>query len=229
MRTVRKTMGKDNATLRQRIRWDRPLLSYSAVQSVVGGPLRNRWRGKRSSHDYLNVGCGPRTSPGFVHLDCGWHPGIDVCWDLRNPHPFAGASVKGIFAEHFMEHLSYESCAHTLRELRRVLRPNGTLRIVVPDAELYLRACVDLWDHNQDNSPRVQPIEGQWTAIRESNQVFRGHGYLFAYDFETVSLLVRQAGFRECVRTAFLEGRDPKLLIDSPERRPESLYVEAIR
>lgn len=164
-----------------------------------------------------------------MHLDYAWHPGIDVCWDLSRPLPFESGSMTGIFAEHCLEHLSFEACSQALRELRRVLRTNGTLRIVVPDAELYVRAYVELRDQKKDNFPHVQKLEGQWTPMREINQVFRGHGHLFAYDFETLALLLSEVGFRDCMRTEFQQGRDPKLLIDSPERRSESLYAEAIR
>lgn len=216
------------SSLRTRLRLDRSFTSYAKVQAVIGSVLRNRWKGTRPAFDYLNVGCGPRTSPGFVHLDYGWHPGIDVCWDLTQPLPFDRSSMTGIFTEHCLEHISYDACLQALREFKRILRSDGTVRIVVPDAELYLRAYVRLRDQGQDHFPHVQPIDGQWTAMREVNQVFRGHGHQFAYDFETLKVLLLEAGLREPQRRDFHQGRDPKLLIDSPERRAESLYVEAI-
>jgi hypothetical protein len=35
------------------------------------------------------------------------------------------------------------------------------------------------------------------------------------------------AGFSSVTKMCFMNGRDPKLLVDSPERAIESLYVEA--
>jgi hypothetical protein len=50
------------------------------------------------------------------------------------------------------------------------------------------------------------------------------------YDYETLSLWLREAGFSSVVRVSFRQGRGPsELLIDSEKRAFESLYVEATR
>ena len=41
-----------------------------------------------------------------------------------------------IFSEHFLEHLFLDEAIDLLKECHRILKPNGVVRIVVPDADL---------------------------------------------------------------------------------------------
>lgn len=50
--------------------------------------------------------------------------------------PFEDASMDFIFSEHFFEHLFYDESIALLKECRRILKPNGVIRTVVPDADL---------------------------------------------------------------------------------------------
>ncbi len=40
---------------------------------------------------------------------------------------------------------------------------------------------------------------------------------------------MREAGFKDINRVGFRAGRDPRLLLDQEGRRPESIYVEAVK
>ena len=59
------------------------------------------------------------------------------------------------------------------------------------------------------------------------NRIFRGHGHLFIYDFDTLAKMLHKHGFQDVRKEQFLRGRDPRLLIDMEWRAVESLYVEA--
>ena len=63
--------------------------------------------------------------------------------------------------------------------------------------------------------------------MMEINQVFRGHGHQFAYDYLTLEVMLQTAGFVNIKKESFRCGRDHKLLIDTEWRTLESLYVEA--
>ena len=71
------------------------------------------------------------------------------------------------------------------------------------------------------------PLAPDFTPMVPMNRVFREHGHLYAYDAQTMCALLLQAKFKEPGKTKFMEGRDPQLLVDSPSREIESLYVEA--
>jgi hypothetical protein len=95
---------------------------------------------------------------------------------------------------------------------------------VVPDAELYINLYVSARNGEAVKFPYV---EGKCFPIEPLNRIFRDHGHLYAYDFCSMQEMILSAGFSFATKASFMHGRDPKLLVDSPERAIESLYVEA--
>lgn len=178
---------------------------------------------------YVNLGCGPNIDKGFVNVDSGWVPGLNICCDITRGLPFPDNSVGGIFSEHCLEHLSLEDGRALLRECRRVLAPKSVIRIIVPDIELYIRA----YSKHLDGAEVAFPNEYFTNRSNVSqpvaliNELFYGSGHRFIYDFQVLSELLKEAGFGEVQKRSFGTGADEKLLIDSPGRRSESLYVEA--
>lgn len=77
---------------------------------------------------YLNLGCGGNILPA------PWH-NFDLDLDIRKPLPFNDATVDLIFAEHVVEHVTPAEAWRFFRECRRVLRPQGVLRVAVPSIE----------------------------------------------------------------------------------------------
>jgi SAM-dependent methyltransferase len=73
-------------------------------------------------------------------------PDSIVVHDLRKGIPFAGNSVDAVYHSHFLEHLDPPIARLFLIEVRRVLRPGGIQRIVVPDLE---GLCADYLAHLQ--------------------------------------------------------------------------------
>ena len=71
--------------------------------------------------------------------------------------------------------------------------------------------------------------ENEKTPMISINRIFRSHGHQFIYDYETLEFLLNEAGFNNVKREGFRTGNDNRLLIDSPERVIESVYLEAIK
>jgi predicted SAM-dependent methyltransferase len=217
----------------------RPLGSYAKVQSWVGGLVRNRRfqlnRPRVRGGTHLDIGCGLNSHADLINLDYLWHPGIDVCWDITRGLPFADASLRGIFSEHCLEHFPLPAIRALLPEIRRILVPDGTARLIVPDGELYLRTYVQQLEGDENARFPFQEDEqsrGLWSPMVSVNRIFYqdreslfGHRTIF--DFQLLELLLRESGFTRVTRRQFQEGADPRLLIDTPDRRGESLYVEA--
>lgn len=99
----------------------------------------------------LNVGAGQYRIDGFQSLD-NYHQNYHgsrkrffrngyVQFDLTNDAlPYDSGSVDNIYCSHVLEHVPLESSARFLAECRRVLKPGGVLRIVVPNAEALFEA-----------------------------------------------------------------------------------------
>lgn len=85
---------------------------------------------KGTSKRRLNVACGTDTREGYVNLDCANLPGVDVVHDLKVlPLPFESNQFDEILCKDVLEHLEY---IDILRDLHRILKPDGLLVVCVP-------------------------------------------------------------------------------------------------
>lgn len=202
----------------------------------VLAPLRaRRFRGQRDL--LVQVGCGPNGREGWVNIDCFPRETVNCLYDIRKDLPFDDASVRGIYAEHVVEHLDYTQAIPTLlAECYRCLAPGGVLRVIVPDAGRYLHAYAaggftefvplrplvdrtDRWFKHQYHTP-----------MELVNAVFhQGVEHQFGYDAETLEFVLRHAGFENVTQQAFGRSADPVMCLDLPERAEESLYMEAVK
>src|SRR5947208_6224209 len=187
----------------------------------------------------VNIGCGDHPTQGWINLEVISHPGV-YFWDCRSGLPFSDGTVAAIYSEHFFEHLDLETEARPfLRECLRCLQSGGVLRIVVPDAGAYLRAFSGPWQPLADMRPLDWTANGWrdgrlgWvyqTKMQFMNAIFRQRTeHKYAYDAETLVLVMREAGFVDVVVQEFGVSIDSKMVPDSNDRRTESLYVEAVK
>jgi predicted SAM-dependent methyltransferase len=199
----------------------------------AGTSAARRFNGQRGLK--LNLGSGYHPKPGWVNVDL-LAPTADLRLDLRQPLPFADGSADLIYCEHFFEHLDYpnlddslawelEAPGHVsqalgfLRECQRVLIACGTLHLVVPDVEGIIQEYVD---RHRIPFPRYPWWGPKWcnTPLHCVNYVFRqGAEHKYAYDDETLQLVLRRAGFVHVRRREF----DPSL--DADNHRIGSLCV----
>jgi SAM-dependent methyltransferase len=171
-------------------RWPRPVLRLVYRLSGLGAVM--------AEDEYVDTLRGHR----FVHHDLGY--GI----------PLPDGCAAYVFSSHFLEHLSRESGERLLREVLRVLRPGGVVRIAVPDlADLVRRYEAG------DKAATVEDL------FDEGKGHFARHRFM--YDEEMLAETLRRAGFADPRRCEFREGRVPDL--DVLDNRPGSLVMEAER
>lgn len=83
----------------------------------------------------LNLGSGQNNKPGYVNIDKFATFGPDIVWDLETtPWPIDGDVASEIVMFHALEHMgaSVDVFFDIVKELYRVLEPNGRLIIAVP-------------------------------------------------------------------------------------------------
>ncbi|MGK7391179.1 MAG: class I SAM-dependent methyltransferase [Candidatus Cyclobacteriaceae bacterium M2_1C_046] len=79
----------------------------------------------------IELGCGTTKMENAIGIDALDLPGVDFVTNLENGLPFLpDNSVDEIHSSHFLEHI--ENFEVLLREIHRVLKPNGKKFIAVP-------------------------------------------------------------------------------------------------
>lgn len=220
-----------------RFLFDQLRVEFNAIlvglENAVFLTRRRRLADLRRRRDLrVNVACGPRILPDFVNIDLLYrHPDV-IAWDCRRRLPLADGSAAGIRVEHFLEHLeTREELPTFLKECLRVLRPDGVLRVIVPDAERYLRAYCrdDLVGFRELGVPDPFP-EDLPTRMDIINHVFhQWHEHRWSYDFETLAHRLRWAGFTLVERIGYQRSLDPMLAQDWEVHARHSLYVDAVK
>jgi SAM-dependent methyltransferase len=145
--------------------------------------------------------------------------------------PCADGSAAAVYSSHMIEHLDRSEARAFLAEVRRVLMPGGVLRIAAPDLFLLIRAYGLTGDadefvastHMGLNRPAGPRGWARWTMVGPRH-------HLWMYDGESLTRLLRQAGFKEAavMRPGSTMIAEPGEL-DLGERAEESVYVEAVR
>ena len=114
----------------------------------------------------LHLGCGTQMVEGWVNVDYSlgarlckipgfarlnkksgffrsdWDRGVLV-HDLRRRFPFKNDSAHIVYTSHTLEHFTREEGLRLLRECRRVLMPEGVIRVVVPDLDAFVARYVE--------------------------------------------------------------------------------------
>jgi predicted SAM-dependent methyltransferase len=195
------------------------------------------WRRRRiralvaRSGQRLNVACGPQVLPNFVNLDLQAASATVIEMNCR-VLPFEDRSILGIRAEHFVEHLDprYEA-PRFFDHCYRVLTAGGVLRVIVPDAERYLRAyCRDDLEGFVALGVPVPFPEDLPTRMDVVNHTFhQWHEHRWGYDFETLVQRLKASGFRRVDRMSYRRSLDAELAVDRDEHSLYSLYVDAVK
>jgi predicted SAM-dependent methyltransferase len=136
--------------------------------------------------------------------------------NILNGIPFADGVADYIYSSHFFEHFFYDEAAFIAREALRVLKPDGVLRVCVPDLEI----AVNTYLAGHREAALQYFFEGG------KSDYFSRHKYM--YDFALLKNLLEKAGFRTITRCAYQQGATPD--VDVLDNRPEqTLFVEAVK
>jgi len=159
-----------------------------------------------------------------VNVDGFRDQNVHFLLDFSRPLPFPDGSFDWVFCEHVLEHFSLEDGQRLTREVCRILRPGGCLRIVVPDAELVLRRYFDT-----PNEIVRWRGGGTETPMEIVNCYFhQRYEHQFLHDWTIMETMLSRAGFKKILRVTFGQGQlCQSMALDDKKYEWESLYVEA--
>jgi predicted SAM-dependent methyltransferase len=171
----------------------------------------------------IELGAGNKSGQnGWTTLDMT--PSCDLYWDLRRGVPFPDDSVAKIYSSHFLEHLSFAEAQVVLDECHRALAPGGIFSISVPNAKIYIEAYMAGKSLDPSMFLGYEPAFNRTTPIDYINYTaYMAGEHKYMFDEDNLLFILERRGFRNVHSRQF----DPD--IDSPERRFESIYAEAVK
>eukprot|EP00747_Dinoflagellata_sp_TGD_P111563 gnl/TRDRNA2_/TRDRNA2_171250_c0_seq21.p1 gnl/TRDRNA2_/TRDRNA2_171250_c0~~gnl/TRDRNA2_/TRDRNA2_171250_c0_seq21.p1 ORF type:complete len:405 (+),score=60.44 gnl/TRDRNA2_/TRDRNA2_171250_c0_seq21:58-1272(+) len=202
-------------------------LREKAVASAQTGWPQWVWDEIRSGELKLQLGGhGPSALDGWLNLDLATSPTAN---DVGKPEMKVDLATEGlgflpdgscgiVYSSHMLQHLQYPIVTRSLlEEIRRVLRPGGLVRLVVPDAEVWMKEYVvgdragqsrfwaavrqqyPSWDFRRGLLPNTAQFLGAnsvWGWLDGVHQ--------WAWDFELLFSELRTAGFTEVRRSEYM-------------------------
>ena len=146
----------------------------------------------------IEIGSGeyPRLiEEGYIHSDIRYPlPHQELCFDLRYL-PFVSNSLDSIAIIHCLEHLSWRlEVPPTLKELYRVLKPNGDLFIIAPNLLYVAKLIIEYEDNIME---KYHDIMQDIYCIQDFSDNFHKSGFTPNMLYN----LMKNAGFRDIVIT----------------------------
>lgn len=192
----------------------------------------------------LNVGCGRDVRDGWVNVDCNQYDTWPLSFidasllrgdvppangvylaDVRSGLPFRAQSFDGAVANHVLQMVAWPDLVGWLDEVRRVLKPDTWLRLLVPD-------LVGAFGAYQGFDPGWFPISDEHERSIDGKlcmYLSQAGATRSVFTSAWLSELCARAGFDEVavIPGPFTCGPDWMTALDS--RMHESLIVEARR
>lgn len=166
---------------------------------------------------FLNLACGPvyLVDDHWVNIDFVSVGREVIGHDLLTPLPFDDSMFDLVYCSHFLEHVPRGSVHAFLLECKRVLRPGGILRLVLPDSEEMFTAYLDLRSKGMHREADFVMIEIIDQCVRE-----RCGGELGAFYSRVRSMNSKEQAYWN----SFMARRNGETLkIDLPRPKPNAL------
>lgn len=202
----------------------------------------------------IHLGPGPNWKKPDDHwidvdIDPRWG---DLVIDFQNfdGFPLPTASVECIYGSHVFEHMSIWVTNDVFAECCRILKPQGTMRLILPDAEKSIKEYVagnqnfDLFTRRKERARTNYGLNYTlFDCLREDFLSRSGQTDLLgknalahqnAWDFEAIKNDLNRAGFSQVTRCSFRQSASTIFNFEGSYKSEacetnRSLYVEAIK
>jgi len=198
----------------------------------------------------LNLGCSGQIIDGWINVDYAFGARLskipffralnkyvrffDMDWDdkifihdLRKPLPWENESVNIIYSSHTLEHLTKAEGYNLLLECYRVLKPQGIIRIIVPDLQCIVN------DYNAHVFPADEFIENLDVLYIDKGSKFKlllaplvQFPHKCMYDTRILLSILLKLGFQAQSRKLFESAIPDIRTFEIPERLKFAVIIE---
>lgn len=204
---------------------------------------------------YVQYGCGHHAPQPWINFDASptlrWErlpvigrysknrdrfPSNVRVGDIVKGLPVPDKSCSGVYASHVLEHLSLEEFHVALRNTRRLLKPGGIFRLVVPDLEQAARNYIRKLE-TRDSNASIEFLHSTYLGVpsRRAGLVqrlyssFRTSAHLWMWDSASMATVLEEEGFSTIRRCEFGDSDDPMFQLVEERGRFESAVAMECR
>ncbi|MFA6602445.1 MAG: methyltransferase domain-containing protein [Candidatus Shapirobacteria bacterium] len=195
----------------------------------------------------VNLGSGPDGLNSWDNLDWGMLPllsklgpirrllaGVGVLpksylidWpkiklvDIRKRLPYPDSSVDVVYCSHVLEHFYRFETENILKEVKRIIKKDGVVRIVLPDLEKIKKNETGSEGFNRKYLGYEADKDWGWRR-----RFIREHRWM--YDFKSLAEILSKAGLKKIKKSQWRKGECPDIdKLDLSSHQDHSFYVEA--
>lgn len=213
----------------------------------------------------LNLGCGACQPEGWVNTDSSLNAFLQrmpiigksvskifksrvyevnraVYMDVSKKWKYQSGSVDVVYASHLFEHLAQWQTEIFLKEAFRVLKPGGTIRIVVPDLYRQAKIYIERFENGHENpsgefmwsiNMHRENMYGTPSALRKLVYEWQGypHQHKFMYDEKSLGTKLCGHGFNDVIPASYGNSKYIKSIKDVEGDREQyySVYLEGVK
>jgi len=129
-----------------------------------------------------------------------WHTmdlyDADITHDLEVfPYPIEDNTYNIIYMSHVLEHIRWTETEKVLSELYRILKPDGSLEIFVPDLDKLIKGYIteeipELWSMHNPKRNYIKWFNGRMFSYGNIENLHKA-----CFNYEYLALLFSEAGF----------------------------------
>lgn len=188
---------------------------------------------KAKEMKYLNLGCGSHfsTEKEWTNIDFVSTGDGVIAHNLLHGIPYEDNSFDVVYHSHILEHFSKDDGEKFIAACFRVLKPEGVLRIAIPDLEIIVRNYILFLEKGIEN-PNDQVVRANydWMKIEMYDQTVRNVSggemgkYLFQEKIINEGFVFERIGDEgKSIRNNFLNSKNKNVLSQSSKKQHTSI------
>jgi len=176
----------------------------------------------------INLCSGPILLKDYCNIDIYW--GADLIIDLEKKLlPFNNNSIDTVVCISAINYFTKDRGEKIINEVFRVLQPGGVARFSTQDLELiaskYVNKDTDFFFQKLPNGKGRfigETMGDKFNSWFYGYAVAKGKGCKYFYDFETLAIIFKKAGFSKIENKKYLDSKIEN--IEKIDNRPDQMF-----
>ncbi|MBC7870304.1 MAG: methyltransferase domain-containing protein [Chitinophagaceae bacterium] len=122
----------------------------------------------------LNVGCGTCFHTDWTNIDLASASSHVIAYNILSGLPFEDNTFDAVYHSHVLEHLDRTAARNMMQECYRVLKPDGIVRVVLPDLAYICQRYLQMLDEAMaDPHNPITAEHHEWALMGMIDQLVR--------------------------------------------------------